>query len=100
MAGRISRVGSTSRREFLTGIALSGTSAAMGIAIPAPNRGGTLVFSVDAEPPNYDCHGNFSFVVIHPLAPHLCLRRDGFWALVWPQISARNSGIGKSRLTA
>ena len=62
--------GSTSRRKFLTGIALSGTSAAMGIAIPAPKRGGTLVFSVDAEPPNYDLHGNFSFVVIHPLAPH------------------------------
>ncbi|MBV9375826.1 MAG: ABC transporter substrate-binding protein [Alphaproteobacteria bacterium] len=36
----------------------------------APKRGGTLVFSVDAEPPNYDCHANFSFVFIHPVIPH------------------------------
>jgi peptide/nickel transport system substrate-binding protein len=36
----------------------------------APTRGGTLVFSVDAEPPNYDCHANFSFVFIHPVVPH------------------------------
>jgi peptide/nickel transport system substrate-binding protein len=36
----------------------------------APKRGGTLVFAVDAEPPNYDCHANFSFVFIHPVIPH------------------------------
>ena len=35
-----------------------------------PKRGGTLVFAVDAEPPNYDCHANFSFVFIHPVIPH------------------------------
>ena len=36
----------------------------------SPHRGGVLSFSVDAEPPNYDCHANFSFVFIHPIAPH------------------------------
>jgi len=37
---------------------------------PAPKPGGTLVFAVDAEPPNYDCPANFSFVFIHPIIPH------------------------------
>src|SRR3984893_13811417 len=37
---------------------------------PTLKRGGTLVFAVDAEPPNYDCHANFSFVFIHPVIPH------------------------------
>jgi peptide/nickel transport system substrate-binding protein len=40
------------------------------IAEPTPRRGGTLMFAVDAEPPNYDCHANFSFVFIHPVIPH------------------------------
>ena len=39
-------------------------------AEPAPKRGGTLVFAVDAEPPNYDCHANVSFDFLHPVAPH------------------------------
>jgi len=39
-------------------------------AEPHPNRGGILTFAVDAEPPNYDCHSNFSFVFIHPVIPH------------------------------
>jgi|HubBroStandDraft_6_1064221.scaffolds.fasta_scaffold131489_2 peptide/nickel transport system substrate-binding protein len=39
-------------------------------AASSPQRGGILPFSVDAEPPNYDCHANFSFVFIHPIAPH------------------------------
>src|SRR5262249_37673731 len=39
-------------------------------ADPHPARGGTLNFAVDAEPPNYDCHANFSFVFIHPVIPH------------------------------
>jgi peptide/nickel transport system substrate-binding protein len=47
-------------------LAFYGTSNAE----PAPKRGGTLVFAVDAEPPNYDCHANFSFVFIHPVIPH------------------------------
>ena len=39
-------------------------------ADPAPAKGGTLKFSVEAEPPNFDCHGAISFAVIHPVAPH------------------------------
>src|SRR5262245_21453461 len=39
-------------------------------AEPHPTHGGTLGFAVDAEPPNYDCHANFSFVFIHPVIPH------------------------------
>src|SRR5205823_9865821 len=39
-------------------------------AEPVAKRGGTLDFAVDAEPPNYDCHANFSFVFIHPVIPH------------------------------
>ena len=35
-----------------------------------PKRGGTLNFSVVAEPPNYDCHGSTTFALIHPIAPH------------------------------
>jgi peptide/nickel transport system substrate-binding protein len=37
----------------------------------APKRGGILNFAtVDAEPPNYDLHGNVSFAALHPIAPH------------------------------
>src|SRR5215469_17885210 len=39
-------------------------------AEPHPSRSGVLTFAVDAEPPNYDCHANFSFVFIHPIIPH------------------------------
>ncbi len=35
-----------------------------------PRRGGILEFAVDAEPPNHDCHANFSFAFIHSVAPH------------------------------
>lgn len=35
-----------------------------------PRHGGILEFAVDAEPPNYDCHANFSFAFIHSVAPH------------------------------
>ncbi len=37
---------------------------------PEPQRGGTLVFAVDAEPSNYDCNANVSFAFLHPIAPH------------------------------
>jgi peptide/nickel transport system substrate-binding protein len=37
---------------------------------PPPRRGGVLEFAVDAEPPNYDCHANFSFAFIHSVIPH------------------------------
>jgi peptide/nickel transport system substrate-binding protein len=35
-----------------------------------PKRGGTLVFAVESEPANYDCHANVSFAFLHPVAPH------------------------------
>jgi peptide/nickel transport system substrate-binding protein len=38
-------------------------------AEPEPKHGGTLVFAVDAEPSNYDCHANVSFAFLHPIAP-------------------------------
>jgi peptide/nickel transport system substrate-binding protein len=47
-------------------LAISGATA----ADQRPARGGVLTFAVDAEPPNYDCHANFSFVFIHPISPH------------------------------
>ncbi|HET7595217.1 MAG TPA: ABC transporter substrate-binding protein, partial [Stellaceae bacterium] len=37
---------------------------------PTPKRGGTLVFAVESEPANYDCHANVSFAFLHPVAPH------------------------------
>jgi peptide/nickel transport system substrate-binding protein len=40
------------------------------VADPAAKRGGTLEYAVDAEPPNYDCHANFSFAFIHSVIPH------------------------------
>jgi peptide/nickel transport system substrate-binding protein len=45
----------------------------------APKRGGTLNFSVVAEPPNYDCHGSTTFALVHPIAPHysLLVKFDG-----------------------
>src|ERR1700734_2986233 len=45
-------------------------SGATALADSGPKRGGTLEFAVDAEPPNYDCHANVSFAVLHPIAPH------------------------------
>ena len=55
---------------LLTGVtawlAIPGAAAAE----TSPTRGGILEFAVDAEPPNYDCHANFSFVFIHPVIPH------------------------------
>jgi peptide/nickel transport system substrate-binding protein len=56
--------------------------AAIGVASAAedePKRGGVLDFAVDAEPGNYDCHANSSFVAVHPIAPHysMLLKFDG-----------------------
>jgi peptide/nickel transport system substrate-binding protein len=45
-------------------------AAPVAAATEEPQRGGTLVFSVDAEPSNYDCHANVSFAFLHPIAPH------------------------------
>jgi peptide/nickel transport system substrate-binding protein len=35
-----------------------------------PKRGGILEYAVDAEPPNFDCHANVTFAVLHVVAPH------------------------------
>ena len=68
--GRLAGARAPHWRALCVGLAgmlvLHGTAAAE----PHPTRGGTLGFAVDAEPPNYDCHANFSFVFIHPVIPH------------------------------
>jgi len=48
-------------------------------AAQTPKKGGTLNFSVVAEPPNYDCHGSTTFALVHPIAPHysLLVKFDG-----------------------
>ncbi len=48
----------------------AGANAAAAPPDPAAQRGGILDFAVDAEPPNYDCHANFSFAFIHSVIPH------------------------------
>jgi peptide/nickel transport system substrate-binding protein len=34
-----------------------------------PRRGGTLIFAISAETPNYDCHGSDTFATLHFAAP-------------------------------
>src|SRR5208283_5724274 len=55
---------------LLTGVAALLAIPGAATAETSPTRGGILEFAVDAEPPNYDCHANFSFVFIHLIAPH------------------------------
>ena len=57
-------------RAILVASAAMLTTHATTAAESTPARGGILTFAVDAEPPNYDCHANFSFVFIHPVIPH------------------------------
>ena len=57
-------------RKLFLALAAMFTLYGAATAETSPTRGGTLVFAVDAEPPNYDCHANFSFVFIHPVIPH------------------------------
>jgi peptide/nickel transport system substrate-binding protein len=66
-------------RQHIWSIALGGTLAlallqtsggAESGSAPTPHRGGTLVFAVESEPANYDCHANVSFAFLHPVAPH------------------------------
>jgi peptide/nickel transport system substrate-binding protein len=44
--------------------------AAAAHASETPRRGGTLVYAVDAEPPNYDCQGTTTFAAMQTLSPH------------------------------
>ena len=55
---------------LLAGVAAFLATPGAPAAEASPTRGGILAFAVDAEPPNYDCHANFSFVFIHPAIPH------------------------------
>ncbi|HEX7967282.1 MAG TPA: hypothetical protein VF502_03620, partial [Stellaceae bacterium] len=54
----------------LAAVSLSAPHAAESDAAPPAKRGGTLVFAVESEPANYDCHANVSFAFLHPVAPH------------------------------
>lgn len=57
-------------RTWTLALAAMATLAASAHAADTPKRGGTLVFAVEAEPPNYDCHAATSFAFIHPVRPH------------------------------
>lgn len=53
-----------------------GTAAAVALSAfagaahaQAPKKGGTLNFSIVAEPPTLDCHATTTFATIHPVAP-------------------------------
>ena len=66
-----------------------------------PARGGILTFAVDAEPPNYDCHANFSFVFIHPVIPHYSTLLK-FDTANYPQVvgdTAEGWSVSADRLT-
>jgi peptide/nickel transport system substrate-binding protein len=54
---------------LLLAAALHGATQAAAAEL-TPRHGGILEFAVDAEPPNYDCHANFSFAFIHSVIPH------------------------------
>ena len=64
---------------LVTCAALCSGTGAYAATSQAPKKGGTLAFSVVAEPPNYDCHANTSFAFVHPVAPHYStlLKFDG-----------------------
>jgi peptide/nickel transport system substrate-binding protein len=59
------RIGKFARAIFAT-LFLAGTASAQ----EAPQRGGTLTFSVTGEPETYDCHASVSVAVFHRVAPH------------------------------
>lgn len=45
-------------------------AAGTAFASEVPRRGGTLIYAVDAEPPNYDCQGTTTFAAMQTLSPH------------------------------
>ena len=56
--------------RHVMGLAVLATAFAGAAAAQEPQRGGTLVFAIAAEPPTYDCHGTQTFAVLQRVAPH------------------------------
>ena len=78
-------------------LAFGGTA----VADTNSKHGGTLEFAVDAEPPNYDCHANVSFALMHPVAPHYSTLLR-FNTANYPQIEgdlAESWAVSADRLT-
>ncbi len=42
-------------------------------AAEKPQRGGTLIFAVEVEPPSYDAHRESTYAMVYPTAPHYSL---------------------------
>ena len=57
-------------RPVLALAAMATAFAAGSATAQEPQRGGTLVFAIAAEPPTYDCHGTQTFAVLQRVAPH------------------------------
>jgi peptide/nickel transport system substrate-binding protein len=75
-------MGETMMRRLFGGLVVCAAVLAIGAGTAlaqTPKKGGTLNFSVVAEPPNYDCHGSTTFALVHPIAPHysLLVKFDG-----------------------
>src|SRR5689334_11883596 len=58
-----------SRLLALAAIAAVSLGAASAVDAQTPKRGGTLTFVVEGGPPDYDCHGGSSYVVLNYVAP-------------------------------
>lgn len=57
-------------RSVLGFAALTALCVASAATAEEPNKGGTLLFAIAAEPPTYDCHGTQTFAVLQRVAPH------------------------------
>src|SRR3954469_5770829 len=58
----------TCSRVFATVAAVMTLTTA--VAAQTPQRGGTLIYGLDAEPPNYDCQGTTTFVEMQTVGTH------------------------------
>lgn len=54
----------------LASAAVLTTLLTAGAVAQAPQRGGTLIYGLDAEPPNYDCQGTTTFVEMQTVGTH------------------------------